>query len=446
MKKSFFLLAAFFLFSNSIFGQEIYLEQNSGVSSNLTSASIAGSYSPIQVWVCGDGGVVLKTTNLGDNWLSAGNGGIPSNVNLVTISSKALDTALTAGNIGTTSFVYRTANGGTNWTQVFSQANGHINAIWMSNGLQGYMVGNPVGGRWSLWKTINGGVNWDSSGLYIPQSGNETGWNNSLFVLYTSIWFGTSNSRIYKSSNNGVSWSFVSTSPEVNSTAVWLFADTTYYSYAIFGGNNAYYTTSGGINWTRMSFPDTVSGQFVGFDGAFFGVRDMTPEGTYAVRNFTKIYFINYAEYTAPSGIYNNVAYALVSNGGSGILFTWAVRTNGGITRISLFRGGEVRRVSSQIPESYSLGQNYPNPFNPTTTIRFFVPLLSKGGVSRSDGVVKLTVYDVLGRAVTVLVNQQLTPGVYETLFDASKIASGIYYYQLEVGAFSQTKKMVVLK
>jgi len=415
------------------------LEQNSGVSSNLTSASIAGNGYSLQAWVCGDGGVVLKTTNLGDNWLSTGNGGIPSSVNLVTISSKAIDTALTAGNNGSISYVYRTANGGTNWTQVFSQTNGHINAIWMSNGLQGYMVGNPVGGRWSLWKTTNGGINWDSSGLYIPQAGNETGWNNSFFVLYNSVWFGTNNSRIYKSSNNGVSWSFVSTYPEMNSTAVWLYADTTYSLYAIFGGNNAYYTTSGGVNWTRMSVPDTGSGQFVGFDGVILGVRDMTPEGTYAVRNFTKIYFDNYAEYTAPSGIYNNAAYALVGIG-TGMQYTWAVRSNGGITRIALFRGGEVKRVSSQIPESYKLEQNYPNPFNPSTKIIFSIP------PGEAAVAVKIIVYDINGRVVATLVNQQLSAGIYETTFDASKIASGIYYYRLEAGTYSQVKKMVVLK
>lgn len=88
-------------------------------------------------------------------------------------------------------------------------------------------------------------------------------------------------------------------------------------------------------------------------------------------------------------------------------------------------------------PAAYELNQNYPNPFNPTTTIRFSIP---------EAGLTILKVYNVLGQEVATLVNEELTQGVKEVQFDASNIASGIYFYTITSGDFVQTKKMVLLK
>ena len=89
------------------------------------------------------------------------------------------------------------------------------------------------------------------------------------------------------------------------------------------------------------------------------------------------------------------------------------------------------------IPETYNLGQNYPNPFNPTTTISFNIPLQSN---------VKLYVYDILGREVAKLVNQELNPGNYNILWNAQNLSSGVYFYKLIASGFVETKKMVLLK
>lgn len=96
----------------------------------------------------------------------------------------------------------------------------------------------------------------------------------------------------------------------------------------------------------------------------------------------------------------------------------------------------------SEIADKFSLGQNYPNPFNPSTKIRYSIPKASYFG-----NFVKLTVYDITGRQVAILVNQVQRTGVYEVDFDGSNIASGIYFYKLTVdNKFSDVKKMVVLK
>jgi hypothetical protein len=92
------------------------------------------------------------------------------------------------------------------------------------------------------------------------------------------------------------------------------------------------------------------------------------------------------------------------------------------------------------LPTEFSLGQNYPNPFNPSTKIKFTIPSVgTRHGVS-------LRVYDVLGREVRTLVNEELEPGSYERTFDASGLASGIYFYRLEARGFSETRKLLLLR
>lgn len=102
------------------------------------------------------------------------------------------------------------------------------------------------------------------------------------------------------------------------------------------------------------------------------------------------------------------------------------------------------------LPGSFMLQQNYPNPFNPSTVIKFSLPDI---GTSRQGGIVSLKVYDLLGREVATLVNQELPAGSYEATFDASKLASGVYFYTLSVSApsgqyrdFTETRKMLLLK
>jgi cyclomaltodextrinase / maltogenic alpha-amylase / neopullulanase len=88
-------------------------------------------------------------------------------------------------------------------------------------------------------------------------------------------------------------------------------------------------------------------------------------------------------------------------------------------------------------PDDYKLFQNYPNPFNPTTTIRYSIT---------SPDLVRIKIYDILGREVKTLVNEFKQAGSYEVQFDASGLASGIYLYRIESGPFIQTKKMILLK
>lgn len=91
----------------------------------------------------------------------------------------------------------------------------------------------------------------------------------------------------------------------------------------------------------------------------------------------------------------------------------------------------------SSLPEDYNLFQNYPNPFNPSTTIRY--------SLTKPD-LVRIKIYDILGREVKTLVNEIKQVGTYEVQFNAAGLASGIYFYRIESGSFIQTKKMILLK
>jgi hypothetical protein len=91
------------------------------------------------------------------------------------------------------------------------------------------------------------------------------------------------------------------------------------------------------------------------------------------------------------------------------------------------------------------LYQNYPNPFNPSTKIKFSIPLspLSERG---AGGFMTLKIYDLLGREVATLVNQPLQPRTYEVTWDGTNYPSGVYFYRLTAGDYSNTKKLVILK
>ncbi len=102
----------------------------------------------------------------------------------------------------------------------------------------------------------------------------------------------------------------------------------------------------------------------------------------------------------------------------------------------------DVRTSSNAIPSDFALQQNYPNPFNPSTKIQFSIPSVGAEHVQP----VQLKVYDVLGREVATLVNENLNAGSYEATFDAKGLSSGTYFYRLQSGEFVQTKKLLLLR
>ena len=114
----------------------------------------------------------------------------------------------------------------------------------------------------------------------------------------------------------------------------------------------------------------------------------------------------------------------------------------GGYTNLEIYLNSrtditDVESTKETAPNEFVLAQNYPNPFNPSTTIKYKLKTKSE---------VKLYIYNVIGREIKTLVNQQQTAGEHSVTFDASNLASGIYIYRLKIGSFEQSRKMLLLK
>lgn len=396
----------------------VWSAQTSGTTQLLYSVK---AVSNLIGWAGGASATVRRTTDGGTTWTN----GNP-NPGVINGAIYAID-AIDANNAWCTTspsatYIYRTTNGGTNWTQVFSQSGGFINGIQFIDVNTGFAQGDPVSARWSLWKSTNGGANWDSSGMYLPQAGSEAGWNNSVFAMGNNLWFGTSNTRVYYSTNFGSNWLFGATTGLVNSYNIH-FNSTTL---GLAGGTTILRTTNGGVNYSSIGTPPG-SGNINGIEGSgsnFWYVR-----GTSVYRSTNN--GDNWASAYTATGTLNDIDFAIVAGCPEG----WAVGSTGVI--IKMINAVGIGNNNNQIPNAYKLEQNYPNPFNPSTSISFSIP---------SAGKVELKVFDALGRETAVLVNEFRQAGNYSIEFDASALSSGVYFYKLVSGNFSDVKKMILLK
>jgi hypothetical protein len=126
---------------------------------------------------------------------------------------------------------------------------------------------------------------------------------------------------------------------------------------------------------------------------------------------------------------------------GNEVVVGGAFISAGGVSAIGVARWNSgtsrVEQLSPTAPKTFLLEQNYPNPFNPSTTIRYQLPVASE---------VKLEVYDVLGKKIATLVSERQSAGSYQVVWNASGLSSGTYFYRLQAGTFTQTKKMILVK
>ncbi|MBL0108594.1 MAG: T9SS type A sorting domain-containing protein [Ignavibacteria bacterium] len=231
-------------------------------------------------------------------------------------------------------------------------------------------------------------------------------------------------------------------------------------------------STNSGINWSQIpsgtnsnlrsvAFAGTGTGYVCGYNGAILktvnsGMNWISLTSNTSNDLFAVIFINNSTGYSAGSG-----KIIKTTNGGNNwisqqILFTgdfydimfsnintgWAAGQFGTIN--STINGGVgVKLISSEIPESFALHQNFPNPFNPVTKINYELPA-SRG--ERVTNYVSLTVFDILGNEIKSLVNAKQTAGSYEVDFDGKGLSSGIYFYKLSAGSFSETKMMTLIK
>jgi hypothetical protein len=215
-----------------------------------------------------------------------------------------------------------------------------------------------------------------------------------------------------------------------------------------FGGNNALYMNNGSANkWINIKCVGTVSNKaaigakvFVRAIINSTAVRQMQVISSQTGGSISGVNSLN-----AEFGLGNaSIIDSIRIEWPSGIIDKYTnIIVNQFVTAIEGQGLTPVENRSENKPFSFSLSQNYPNPFNPTTKIKFNV---SSDSRFRGNDNVTLKIYDVLGREIAILVNEQLSPGTYEVEWDGSNYPSGVYFYRLTAENYSETKRMVLLK
>lgn len=458
-------------------------------------------------WACGFEGTILKTTNGGDEWNSHNigtnddahaiffldslvgwavlyeyipdrhgsiihttDGGISWNVQLSifgytlhSIHFSDEDYGWVAGSNG---IVYHTTNGGISWLQQYPQTQGGwLWPIFFIDDNLGWTVGDPLFG---LFKSTDGGNTWLSYNIPVVERVHSI-----VFLNSQTGWLCGAQGQIAKSENGGNTWSlqFSSTSEyfrDIYFTDLntgWCVGQNGTILHTTDGGSDWNIQTSGTLNELRaVQFIDNQIGWAVGENGTIL----KTTNGGLPVEliSFTakslngKVIL----EWTTASEL-NNYGFEIERKTENlnwrSVSFVEGKGTTAetqhysfiddlfGVNELNInyrlrqidFDGSfeysnEVTVKVSQ-PKEYYLSQNYPNPFNPTTTINYSLA---------KDGFVSIKVYDILGNEVLTLVNSQQQAGNHNVVFEADNLSSGIYYYQLKSGDFTDIKKLVLIK
>jgi len=370
---------------------------------------------------------IHKTTNAGVNWVDQNAG--YTGTRLMSIFILHPDTVYISGNEG---LILKTVNGGNNWVTINSEPALQLWGIHFVNSFTGYTCGST--GR--IMKTTNAGVNWVNQTSPVPNA------FSSVYFINENTGFISGSAIALKTTNSGTSW--------INMNAPYFSGFENFREIYFFNENLGLYvsdagrivkTTNSGANWALMNsgtaqslfgvkFVDAVTGFSCGNAGAIVKTTDggdnWTLQSSPLNEILTDVWF---------------------TSANTGYISTWTGKvlktTNGGV----LF----INKIGNEVPGKFSLGQNYPNPFNPSTTIRFAITSNLKAGMKSEMLNTKLIIYDILGREISTLVNEELKPGTYEVEWpapsgNANNYPSGVYYYKLVTDNYSETKKMILIK
>jgi len=352
------------------------------------------------------GGGIFMSSNNGDVWNEINNN--LNNINDLNVNSI---TGIGSEVYIAAKGIFKSTNNGTNWINVSNGLPLNITIYDICASGNNLFAGTFING---MFMTSNGGINWISvSGL--PSNSSFQLIESSGTNIYTSSY---SSNKIYLSSNNGSSWQDI-TSGLGGSATAFAFSGNNVYA----GRGGVYLSTNNGNNWS-----------FLGLVNSY--VTSLAYSNPYLIVGTQKGIFI-----TSDNGVTwftKNQGFNLVPSVSSlvfanNFIFT-GTRT---VWRRLYSEIIAIQNISSEIPNEFSLSQNYPNPFNPTTNIEFSIP---------EKSFVNMKIFDITGKAVAELVNENLSAGTFRYEFNAGNLSSGLYFYKLETEKFSETKRMIFLK
>ncbi len=413
----FFPLFLLFQLYENVNAQTGWVQQNSGTSLNLFSIRFLNENTG---WAAGDSGLILKTTDAGNNWVSSRFG------NTLLRAMHFIDEntgVIVGGNYpppiwgSPTRIIIRTTNGGVNWNTIMNTYDTYFTNIQFVNDSVGFI------GFYGVYKSADKGSNWEHFGNIVNQNcffiNENTGYAANGYI-----------STIHKSTNGGINWINVLKPGMYNVDGGIFFCNQN--TGFVTGASGIFKTTDAGSAWQQIWYDDFY---FRDVGGIFFS--DPEHGVILAHQNFPNSYFlqlttnggytwhINYSPSRLRSVFFINNMTGWIAGDQGKILKT----TTGGLTYVS--------QSSNLVPNNYFLYQNYPNPFNPSTNIKFEIP---------SSLYVTIKVYSVLGREVATLINEFLNEGSYQIEFNGSNLESGIYFYRIQAGDFTEEKSMIMLK
>jgi photosystem II stability/assembly factor-like uncharacterized protein len=397
--------------------QQGWFQQVSGTTLNLYSVYFIDANTG---FAAGDTGVILRTVNGGSNWTII-NSGTNKRLNQIMFINS------TTGFAPSDTVTYRSSDCGVTWSYIIHGVGMYVSFI---NQTTGFAFGSPV----ILCKTTNSGLSWSTVAPFWVVGGVTRICFRNENTGYASGWVwnmmnNTYSALIRKTSDSGYNWANIYTGL-VDGWAVIsdcnFISDSFGVALEVEGYNYSFHkTTNAGQNWNQVTLPQQMNSV------RFTDVNKGWTCGVNGTILYTSNGGTNWGAQLSGVSVQLNYLYMLNQNTG------WIVGNNG--TILSTTNGGVhgIKQISNEVPSVYKLYQNYPNPFNPSTKFKILIAKLSD---------VNIVVYDLLGREIATLVNEQLKPGSYEVEWDGSNYPSGVYIYRLKTESFSETKKMILLK
>lgn len=424
------IILILFSFSIITFAQEGWIERT-------PSGSLPGLYGVYaidkdNIWVVGEQGTILHSKDAGSNWI---NSPIVTRDNLIRTEFINPDTGWVIVGSSSDSSIFRTTNGGSSWQfqPLWSVApNEYLTLdIDFVAGAEGEpMWGYVTGGLGQVWRTVNYGDNWEN---IRGDCGNGNFWSSCFCDKNTGWFVGTSSTTnpctILNMTDGGSAWleqanptdqplREVSFADPQRGVAVGLVGTILY---TADGGQNWESRPNNGYRWQSVFLTESGKAWAVGDKGRIAFSNDWgytwVPQESGVDAELWEVFFINDNE-------------GWIVGGGIGKPGVILHTTNGGITSSS-------DPDHDILPDQFVLSQNRPNPFNPFTTIEFTLP--------RPEYTI-LKIYNILGAEVATLVSDQMTAGQHRYTFDGTNVASGVYYYRVTAGEFTDVKKMILLR